>query len=275
MAKWEFLTVAEELLGPATAIAEYYDSLGYTVAPEPRELGYPFAPTLRCKRQSTTCFIEVSANAGLDRLSEWVSYGRSSKADTRILLAVPDAVNLKTKEQMTLRNLGVGLLVVSAAGVTEVMPAQDLALNVALPDISNDAKRLRAVLGPVYEQFERNQWREGFEEACVALESAARTYLWKALESGRTIVLTDAGHPKKLTKTRVHKMTMGQLARDFKNIQKQNHSDSLIGTALEQLNKDRIRVAHKKRTPAAERTLRANVGGQMWKIVGALREIYR
>jgi hypothetical protein len=272
---WEFLTVAEELLGPATATANFYDGLGYAVTTEPRELGYPFAPTLRCKRQSTTCFIEVSGDAALDRLREWVAFGRSAKADTRVLLAVSDAVNLKTTDQMTLRELGIGLLIASSSGVTEVMPPQDLAVNVALPDISKDTKRLRAILGPVYEHFDRNQWREGFEEACVALESAARAYLWRTLETGRTVVLTDAGNVKKLTKERVDKLTMGQLAHDLTNMQKQNHSDSIIASTLTQLNTDRIRVAHKKRTPAAERALRANVGGQMWKIVGALREIYR
>ncbi|WP_249012255.1 hypothetical protein [Conexibacter sp. DBS9H8] len=275
MAKWEFLTVAEELLGPATAVAEFYDGLGYAVVPEPRELGYPFAPSLRCKRQSTTCFIEVSADAALDRLSEWVSFGRSAKADTRVLLVLPDNVSLSGKSQTALKALGVGLLVVSAGAVTEVMPPQDLAVNVELPDLAKDPKRLRTVLGPVYEHFERNQWREGFEEACVALESCARTYLWKAVGSGRTHVLTETGKVKKLTKPKVDKMTMGALAIDFTNMQNQNHSDSVIAATLKQLNKDRIRVAHKKRSAAAERALRANVGSQMWRIVGALREIYK
>jgi hypothetical protein len=231
--------------------------------------------TLRCKRQSTTCFIEVSADAALDRLKEWVAFGRSAKADTRVLLAIPDGMTLSAKHQMALKQLGVGLLIAGPDGVSEVMPPQDLAVNVKLPDLAKDPKRLRAVLGPVYKHFERNQWREGFEEACVALESSARAYLWAALAAGRTVVLTDAGSVKKLTKEKVFGMTMGALARDFMNMQKQNHSDSIIGSTLTQLNKDRIRVAHKKRTAAAERALRRNVGGQMWKIVGALREIYK
>jgi hypothetical protein len=53
LARWEFLTVAEELLGPATEAARFYDGLGYAVTAEPRELGYPFAPTLRCKDHRT------------------------------------------------------------------------------------------------------------------------------------------------------------------------------------------------------------------------------
>lgn len=275
MPQWDFLTVADELLVPAIATADYYDGLGYAVATEPRELGYPFTPTLRCKRHSTTCFIEISEAVPLDRLREWVAFGRSARADTRVLLAVHERVSLSAKNGVALKNLGVGLVIVSSRGVTEAMPAQDLAVNVELPDTSGDSKRLRTVLGPVYEHFDRNQWREGFEEACVALETAARAYLWKTLDSGRTVVLTDKGNPKGLTKAKVYRMTMGALARDFRNLSQQNHSDSVIGDTLTLVNDDRIRVAHKKRTAAAERALRANVGAQMWRIVGALREIYR
>lgn len=274
MARWEFLTVADELLGIAIAAADFYDSRGYTVIPEARALGYPFTPTLRCKRQSTTTFVEVSGSIPLDRLKEWAAFGKSSGADTRVVLAVSESVNVTVSQQMVLRALGVGLLALTTSGVSEVMPPPDLAMNVELPDISKDSKRLRAVLGPVYEHFERNQWREGFEEACVALESRARVYLWKAIDSGRTAVLTDAGKAKKLTEKKVLRMTMGELAGDFSNMTNPNHADSVIGKTLKQLNKDRVRVAHKKRTPVAERALRKNVGGQMWKIVGALREMH-
>jgi hypothetical protein len=75
-------------------------------------------------------------------------------------------------------------------------------------------------------------------------------------------------------KPRVMSMTMGQLAVDYANMQQQNHSDSVIAKALKAVNRDRVRVAHKKRTPAAERALRNNVGQQMWTIVGALRVLY-
>lgn len=275
MAKWEFLTVVDDLLVPAVAIADHFDGLGYAVVPEPREVGYPFSPTVRCKRQSTTCFIEVDEMVPLERLTEWTAFGRSAKGDTRVILAVPERVNISAKNGVALKKLGVGLLIVSIQGVTEAVPAQDLAVNVQLPDTSKDPKRLRTVLGPVYEHFGRNQWREGFEEACVALETAAKAHLWKAIDSGRTVVLTDAGNVKQLTRAKVDQMTMGALAKDFGKMQQQAHGDSVIAGALTLVNKDRIRVAHKKRRPAAEKALRNNVGGQMWRIVAALREIYK
>jgi hypothetical protein len=191
------------------------------------------------------------------------------------MVAVPDHATLSAKALMKLKELGVGLLIASTNKVKEAMPAQDLALNLELPDISEESKALRKVLGPVYEQFERNQWREGFEDACVALETAARAYLWKTLQSGRTVVLRSNGTTKPLGKARVDSMTIGALAIDFDNLQHQNHSDSIIAATLDKVNKDRIRVAHKKTSAAAERTLRLNVGQQMWRIVGALKEIYK
>ena len=192
-----------------------------------------------------------------------------------MLTAVPDTANLTATTQMQLSKLGVGLLIASADEVKETMPPQDLALSLELPDISQASKRLRKVLGPVYEQFERNQWREGFEEACVALESGAREYLWKTLQSGRTVVLRANGSTKPLKKQRVYSMTMGALAVDFQRLQQQSHADSVIAATLDAVNKDRIRVAHKKRAATAERALRLNVGQQMWRIVGALKEIYK
>lgn len=258
----------------ASATASYYEDLGYNVAPEKRELGYPFAPTLRCKRRSTTCFVEVDETPPLDRLKEWVAFGRSLRGDTRVVVAVPDSANLSARTQMQLKRLGVGLLVASEEEVRETMPAQDLALNLELPDLSNASRSLRTVLGPVYEQFGRNQWREGFEDACGALETAARDYLWKTLQSGRTVVLKANGTTKPLKKDRVYSMTIGQLATDFARLQHQNHSDSVIAAALDKVNRDRIRVAHKKTSATAERALRLNVGQQMWRIVGALKEIH-
>lgn len=275
MPRWEFLTVADELLAAAEAVAGYYDGLGYVVVAEARDLGYPFAPTVRVKRHSTTCFVEVMGEFAEGRLREWVAYGRSVNVDTRVVLAAPDTVNITTRQNLALKNMGVGLLLISALGsVTEAYPAKDLAVNVELPDIASGSRRLRQALGPVYEHFDRNHWREGFEEACVALETAARTHLKKAIQSGRTVVLTDAGNVKNLTPQRIDKMTMGQLGRDYQNLQKQTHSDSVIASALQRINKDRIGVAHKKRQSATEKALRENVGSHMWTIVAALREIY-
>lgn len=78
---------------------------------------------------------------------------------------------------------------------------------------------------------------------------------------------------KSLTQAQVNGMSMGRLAVDFGRLQHQNHSDSIVGATLTILNKDRIRIAHKRGKASAERALRTNVGQQMWRIVAALKEL--
>lgn len=275
MARWNFLTVPDELLGEAVAIATHFDGLGYHVTAEPRELGYPFTPTLRCDRSPTTLLVEVSRRAQVDRLSEWAAYASACEDDTRVTVGLPDAARIPQKQNLQLSKLGVGLLIVSAGQVTETLAPRDLSMNVNLPRISRDAVPIRTALGAVYEHFNRSNWREGFSDACVVFEDACRKYLWKAISSGRTGVLKENGQPKVLTRALVDGMTMGQLAGDFRRMQKQNHCDSIIAKTLAALNPDRILVAHKRRRPKTEASLRKSVGPQMWRIVTALREIYK
>jgi hypothetical protein len=207
-------------------------------------------------------------------MKDWVGFASSLSSDTKVYLALPEGAPLGTRIHMQLQNLGIGLLLVSGSDVKETMPAKDLALQLQLPDLRKEAKRLKRKLGPVYEQFNRNQWRQGFEEACITFETEARGYLWKLLRSGRTIVMEANGKRQKvLTKAQIDKMTMGALAKDFTNLQQQNHADSVIGQTLTHVNPDRILVAHKRLSAAAEKKLRKNVGPQMWRIVAALREL--
>jgi hypothetical protein len=275
VAKWNFLTVPDELLGQAVAIATHCEALGYHVIPEPRELGYPFSPTLRCTRSPTTLLVEVARRAQVDRLSEWAAYASACEADTRIALGLPAGASVPQKQSLLLSKLGIGLLVVSANGVTETLAPRDLSMNVNLPRISRDAASIRSALGAVYEHFGRSNWREGFGDACVVFEDACRKYLWKAISSGRTSVLKQNGQPKALTRSLVDGMTMGQLAADCRRMQKQNHCDNVVADTLTALNPDRILVAHKMRRPKTEARLRKSVGPQMWRIVTALREIYK
>jgi hypothetical protein len=273
VAEWDFLTVADELLVPALAAADYFSDLGYTVTPEKHEAGCPFTPTLSCKRAPTTCFVEVAERASVARMKELVGFASALDQDTRVYLVLLQEASLSATVQMQLSNLGVGLLFASTAGVTEAMAAQDVAMRVTLPELRRESRRLKRILGPVYELIKRNQWREGFDEACIALETEARAYLWKSLKSGRTTVLTPKGNQKALTKAKVDKMTMGALAIDFANMQQQNQADSVVGQTLQLLNEDRIRIAHKRRSAAAERALRRNVPPQMWRIIAALKAL--
>lgn len=273
MGTLEFRTVPDELLGIASAAVDWLKSHGYTVTPERRETGYPYTPTLHGKRFSATAFVEVDAQVEVDRMTQWVAYGRSCNADTRVWCALAEDAKRSGKQDRELKNLGVGLLLVGDGKADETMAAKDLALSFELPGITTLPHRVQKKLGPVYEHFERAEWREGFAEACLALEDAARKHLWKGVKAGRIMIVSANGKQEQLTKPKIDKLTMGQLAGRFSLIVQQSHADRVIGDALKTVNPNRVGVTHHKGKAAVEAKLRRDVGSQMWLIVGALREI--
>jgi hypothetical protein len=268
----KFKTIADELLAHAEAVADYFENRGFTVRVESSELGFPYTPTLLCRRSPTTIIVEVDGQIRKDRLEAWVRYGRSCGRDTRLAVCLPWTITILAEENASLRQKGIGLYLVFDDRLDEHIAPSDLALNVQLPDSNTLSPAVRRALGPAYEQFQRTQWREGFEEACQALENEARRYLKKWTRTGRIKILRKRG-PVTLTNPQIDKMTMGQLAETFKHIQAQNHADSIIGQALVTINRDRVGVAHHKRRKVTERRLRANVGTHMWTIVAAMKEL--
>jgi hypothetical protein len=269
----EFRTVPDELLGVAAAAADWLKSRGFKVTPERQETGYPVTPTLYGKRSPTTAIIEVDSGVQVDRMEEWAGYGRSRTHDTRVWCAVPEDATRTGKLDRRLKDLGIGLLLVDDRAAGEMIPAKDLAVSIVLPGVTTLPPRLQTTLGPVYDHFDRAEWREGFGDACLALEDAARKHLWKGVKAGRVTVLTDNGTQQQLTKASIDALTMGQLAGVFSRIVQQTHADRVIGDALKQINPNRIGVAHHKRKAATEVKLRRGVGSQIWLIIGALKEI--
>ena len=269
----EFRTVPEELLGIAAAAGAWLTSHGYKVTPERHETGYPFTPTLYARRPPTTVIVEVDAEVVLDNMREWGAYGRSRTTDTRVWCAIPQDAKRTGKEDLQLKELGIGLLLIGEGKVTPMFPPKDLALNVELPGIDGLSPNLQKALGPVYEHFDRAEWRECFEEACLALEDAARKHLWEGVKAGRIAVVSIKGKPEKLTKAKIDAFSMGDLAVRFGRILPQTRADRVIGDALKEVNPHRIDVVHHKKKAATERKLRKNVGTKMWLIFGALKEI--
>lgn len=265
-----YTTVADELVEHADATAEYFVNLGYTVRIEWAELGFPYTPTFVCKRGRTTVIVEVAKTITVDRLRNWQAYARSSGRDTRVAISLPSNSAVTPDEEASLRSEGMGLYRSVAGTLQEGIPPRDLALNLQLPDIASLDPRSRKLMGSAYEQFNRSQWREGFEDACQTFESEARRYLLAGIRSGR-ITLLGKGGPKHLTAKQVNKLTMGQLASLFPQIQNQNYADAIIGKTLKTINRDRIGVAHHKGRAATEARLRRNVGRHMWTLVAAMK----
>lgn len=267
-----FQTVPDELLEYAELAVADFLRRGFRIGIEDHELGFPYTPTMLCKRQRTRIVVEVMGRVDIGKLEEWVAFGRSSGQDFRVAICVPHDSPVTMKEQKQVRDLGVGCYVVEKSGVGELNPPVDLALNVQLPELATAPSAVRELLGPAYEQFGRAQWREGFEDACQAFESESRKYLKRHSLTGRIKVIRSAG-PKQLSPTEINKMTMGQLANEFDKIQNQNHADSLIATTLRTINKDRIGVVHHKRKKVTEKSLRQNVGRHMWSLKNAMKVV--
>lgn len=268
-----FRTVPEELLGIAAAAGKWLVSRGFAVKPEQGETAYPFTPTFSGSRNQTAAIVEVDDQVYLDNMREWVAFARSRTSDTRIWCAIGEDAAHSARTDARLKKLGVGLLLISDGQADEVIAARDLAVNLELPSIEGLSPQLQAVLGPVYEHFDRSEWRECFEEACHALEDAAREHLWEGLEAGRIVVLTKAGRVEKLTKTRIETMTMGMLSLRFERIVKQSRADRIVGDALKEIRPYRNRVVHHKTKSSTEEALRRAVGSKLWLIFGALKEI--
>jgi hypothetical protein len=272
----EFLTVPDELVAVADEMVNFLTQFGYSVKIEKQDMEYPSTPTIYAKRQSTTLFVEVDGTVNAARVQEWVSYARSCQADTQVALAIPSWGNAPIEQQTRLRQLGVGLYMHTAGeGVMEAFAPIDQAVNIALPNLNLYSNRVRKALGPSHEQIRRGQWREGFEDACNALEHEGRKYLNRHVASGRITTRTPKNTVNTPTPERVDKMPLGMLKDTFAAIQAPNASDSKIAAALGKLNPDRIRAAHKKRTPQQEATLRKNVGKQLWLVTAALKELLR
>ena len=267
MPKVTFRTVPEELLDCAEWAAAHLRSRGFTVTPERIELGYPYTPTMLCRRQQTRLVVEVMASVDIARLTEWVAYGKSAGQDFRVSVCVPGTVPLTDQQEASLRAAGVGCYLVASGNVEERIVAPDLAMNVQLPDPGRFPRRARELLGPAYDQFSRAQWREGFEDACQAFESEVRRYLKR--HRSRIKVQTRKGAVA-LTSRGIDRMTMGHLANTFERIQNLNRADALIRDTLKTVNRDRIAVVHHKSRRTTENRLRKNVGRHMWSLINAM-----
>lgn len=269
-----FNTMPTDLLEYAELTYQRFQGLGYSIKVEPLELGYPKTPAMSCSRSHTTVIIEICQRIDIKMVRVWAALCRSTARDLRIALCLPktSADQNLVKYQLECKNLGVGIYVCCEVNVHEITPPQDVSVQIHLPDLKDFPKNVRTALGSAYEQFDRKQWREGFEEACKALEQRARRYLQESIVSGRLSVYQH-GKPKNPTTRQIDKMTIGSLAETFGNAQPQNSTDSLVYKTLSAINPDRVGVAHKLLKIKTEKSLRSNVGVHMHSIVQALKQL--
>jgi len=267
-----FQTVIDDLIPCALAVVTHLRAHGYKVKIEVPDYAAPFTPTMTATRGSTWLHLEVVGSVDVERLREWVAYGKSVSRDTRLAVCVPSVPDVPSAVILTLRRIGVGLLVFDGETVVESLQAIDLAMNVELPRLSKQPQQVRELLGHAYEQFDRGEWREGFENACNALEEESRKYLLRWSKTGRIKVITPRGSAQ-LTTRAIKRLTLGQLANAFKNILAPTSLDVIIEQALTRINPDRIERTHRRHQKRTEERLRRNVGQHMWQIVNVLKRL--
>lgn len=273
-----FLTVAEELLGVADALCSYFEEAGYSIKIEDSSrIDYPYLPTLRCKRGSTSLLVEiVDSIPPLKRLKEWRAYCSAQQRDTRFALAVSVDVALSMSDLSRIEGERIGLYTVDDTYVVrEICNPHDLALGLELPSLTDYPNRVRKVLGPAWEELRRGNWHEGFDSACIALETEVRRYVKRHVGSGRLQFQTAAGNRRVLDDRKIDKMTMGQLKDLLESATTPTHSDSALHGILANLNPDRILVAHRRLESRAEKRLRQKVPGHLWSIVRGVEQAVR
>ena len=274
MATRLYRTLPDELTEYADTAFAHFEVKGYTVRAEEHELGYPYTPTLVCKRKPSKLFLIVDFRIDSHKVRSWLSYCKSSGSDSRLAFCVPESNQVDEELQNTLRANKIGLYKVSPEYLTELVPAGDLAFQVELPILQDVPRRVQQLLGAAYDDFELSRWREGFGAACQVLENEAKKYLRKWSKTERIRITGKIGTPFKVLDDRsINRMTLGQLADMFSRIETPNNTDKTLGKTLRQINKDRVRLAHRKLQVRTERSLRLNVGRHMWVIVAALREM--
>lgn len=269
-----YLTVPTELLGHADVVARHFDELGYRLKVEPDELEYPFTPTWTAKRGHTLLIVEIQSKVQVDRLKTWVSYAKACQKDTRVVVAVPDTLTLKTAIEQQLVSEGVGVLVCNDLDAYEKLVPKDQSISVQLRPSRTLPVKVRRLLAPSYEKFGRGDWREGFRSACQVLEVEARNHLKVSVSRGRVqLVNPKTGKPMAVTPEKIEKATAGGLATLYGQIVSPNHAESIVEQALKQINTDRVGLVHYEGKASTENRLRKNVGHHMFRIINALKAL--
>lgn len=271
--KPEFVTVPDELLECAHAVLKHFRDWGFRVSIEPAAIVYPMTPTMVCKHQDRTVIVEVHSTISRQRLEDWVTYCASCDRNRELVVCIPADSDLPTEIFDLARELRVGVIKADSETVQEVLRPYDLAMRAELPRPENLPSRVRKALRDTYEHWNRGDWKDAFGLATEALDEHAKDYLKRDLDRGRITVLDRNGAPRQLTPEAVDKMTLGQLAIAFSNIQAPTDIDATIAAALNTVNDDRVALRHYRNQRAVSAGFRRRVGQHMHVIVRALREV--
>lgn len=167
----------------------------------------------------------------------------------------------------------IGLWYLEQENIKQALPPHDLTMKVELPDLAHRSPKVRQLLSPVFDKFQHRDWKDAFTDACFELEALARKHMKDGIKSTRITVLDKKGQPVNFTNRKIDKLTLGQLAFHFENIQAPNAEDHALSHALTQVNKDRVDQIHHKKKKVTDNHLRKNVGKLMWLITDVVEKV--
>lgn len=265
----EFLTLPDELQELANLLLAELETRGYRVSTEPNLMHLPATCTILAVRGHETHHFLVRQTLTLDEADEWHRYCCSCTTDTRLTICFPNGVVLAAADLALLREKGVGLGSLVNSTLQQESEARDLAFHARPPDRARMKPRVRELLGESLDRFERGDWRTAFEDACAILEEQCRAYLVRNCRLGR-VKYQSGKKVKTPTPQEIRRMPMGALKDIFCQLISQNKIEANICAALDQLNPDRIRRAHKRSSKVSENVLRRKVGKHFWLINNAL-----
>lgn len=89
---------------------------------------------------------------------------------------------------------GIGLFhVASDGGLTEIHQARDQGMDLELPTLTSYPNPVRSALGESWDELRRGNWREGFDGACIVLETEIRAYVLRHMQHGRLTFVRSSG----------------------------------------------------------------------------------
>lgn len=263
-----FALVPTDLIDGVVIYGRWLEENGFRVFCEPFDLEYPNTPVFKGTRNGEEHYVEVASAINLSRTEEWVKYGKAASNDTRIIVAVANGKPISPEHLTKIQKWGVGVHLIDVSGVNIMCSPHDLSLNVDFPRI--DRKMIKK-LGRSKELLEQGNWKEAFEDACIAFETDVRSYLTKEFNNNRIMFMDNQGKPVGINQSQIDKATLGKLGYMFSVISNPNQMQSRIAVAIERINDDRVTVAHYKHKSGRRlKTLRKKVGKDLQIIVNAL-----
>jgi hypothetical protein len=214
-----YLTVPEELQRIADKLLSHFRGSGFVVKVENQtRLGCPYLATMECKRRQTLLLVDIQPNLpDGSTLREWTSYCRAQSTDVRYLLAMPMQVTT-VNSLIPLKDAGIGIVFVDDDTELRIHvehEARDTRLDGALPTLARFPNPVRKILGPSWDVLARDDFVIGFDDACVAFETAVRNYLVRHVQSGRIRFASVKGKTITYSSSEIRKMPMGALKMRF------------------------------------------------------------